>query len=404
MQIHVLILCSYIDENKSTGAIRMAALRKYLCEHGIKVTIITTESSAHCEVSNIFGINDFVNNWSERYSSLSFILRSVRKLCYFIGGINCHSLYRKFFSQFNHVNFMNKVDVIVASSPQPEILDVACHLKRIHNVSLISDFRDGLMYEPLYKYNYVERIIYSKLEKNITKYSDKIVTVSQPITDYFSDNYSLDTNRVATITNGFSSIVSKSELLKLNDIKASSIVADKVNIVYTGKIGKSRSELFISLQIFVDAFQNLHQSSKDRINVIFIGDFTSREIDIFPSEFCVLEPVSRAIAVKYQQSADQLLLFTGPHKSVVTGKIFEYIQTGVPILAISNGSYAESIMKYLNAGSSFYIGSKPELTKFLEGVEKSNNRVVSSNIIDFTHKVLFEKYSSIIREVVNFVP
>lgn len=61
---------------------------------------------------------------------------------------------------------------------------------------------------------------------------------------------------------------------------------------------------------------------------------------------------SRAFSIACQRNADALLLITGSGavKSIATGKVFEYICAGKPILALTKNSEAEKVIKSANVG------------------------------------------------------
>jgi glycosyltransferase involved in cell wall biosynthesis len=63
-----------------------------------------------------------------------------------------------------------------------------------------------------------------------------------------------------------------------------------------------------------------------------------------------LGPLDRADALALQRSADVLVLITSRDPSEATGKLFEYLAAGRPILALAEGNEAERIVRETNTG------------------------------------------------------
>ena len=64
----------------------------------------------------------------------------------------------------------------------------------------------------------------------------------------------------------------------------------------------------------------------------------------------VIGALPRPAAVALQRRADALLLVTSHHKSIVTGKLFEYLTAGKPILALAGDNEAARIVRETGTG------------------------------------------------------
>ncbi len=60
--------------------------------------------------------------------------------------------------------------------------------------------------------------------------------------------------------------------------------------------------------------------------------------------------VSRAEALALQRSADALVLLTSRNSSEATGKLFEYLFSGRPIVALAENNEAARIIRETNTG------------------------------------------------------
>ena len=95
-----------------------------------------------------------------------------------------------------------KPDAILASYPVVEALEIGVALSEKYGLPLISDFRDGLLFEPLevaaQQHNAV-RHHYEALEARVVAASKLILTVSEPISAYFRERYAQWLMRRATL-------------------------------------------------------------------------------------------------------------------------------------------------------------------------------------------------------------
>ena len=60
--------------------------------------------------------------------------------------------------------------------------------------------------------------------------------------------------------------------------------------------------------------------------------------------------MTRDESLRIQRGADALLLVTGHNRSEATGKLFEYLASGRPILALAEGNEAARIVRETGTG------------------------------------------------------
>lgn len=349
----VLILASYFD-GQSTGSLRMCSLTERLVKKGHEVVVMTTDVNAVSIGSKVYIITDSIEKYFYKYKFGKLFYQSLRKSLYCLFGIEKHFLYKGFLKS-KEFNF----DAIIASSPQPELLEIGLLLQDRFNSRLIVDFRDGLIFEPLRSYNLLERYRYKILEAKSAVNSDVIVGVSNEITNYFKNEYKVD--KAITVSNGFS---------KWNDSPYNVIESGLIKIVYTGGISKSRSNLANSMYQFLGVYDSLPQEVKERLDITFVGDLTDEETRLLGERFTVLGKVQRDEALKIQNQADYLLLFTGLDKSVLTGKLFEYLSTRKPIVALTSGGSVDHIIESTGSGVCFDHENNKALFNYFSQMEK----------------------------------
>ncbi len=304
-----------------------------------------------------------------------------------------------------------KPDAIIASYPSIEALEIGVGLAKKYGLPLISDFRDGLIFEPLdidvTRRKVVQRY-YQKIEAQVVAVSKLIITVSEPISSYFSKQYAH--LNVMTLPNGFD----KDDVGANSDIPFAPYI---INIVHTGRIELSRKEssgkgkgvdaLCASLFLLLQRFPKL----ADEMNIHFVGALSRTE------KKCLLPFIKlgivklwghqpRARAIDFQRKADVLLIITAPDKpSIATGKIFEYLAANKPILALTRGTAAEKIVWETGAGGVVSPDNPKEIASALETIlQKNGDGFMKRNdeaIMAFSRDKQINLLSSKIKEFKN---
>lgn len=354
----VLIVSYYYSMTDSTGSLRARAMAKYLPQNGIEVAVLTycAQADVISFGDNMIGVRDITRGTVPL--PVFYAWRVWQRALRWLG------VYQGFCGYWRNATLKNadeiinhfKPDAILASYPSVEALEIGVVLSEKYGLPLISDFRDGLLFEPLEVaglQHKAVRLHYQALEAKVVAVSKLILTVSEPISSYFRDRYAHP--NVMTLHNGFD----------LNDNVLDTRFAwesDVINIVHTGRLAISRKEtagkgrgidaLSMALQLLLERSPEMRLKFK----VHFVGQLSRVERD------CLSPFVKRGIvklwgqqvrskALGFQSKADILLLITAPDKaSIATGKLFEYLAAEKPILALTRGTEAERIVRETGAG------------------------------------------------------
>jgi glycosyltransferase involved in cell wall biosynthesis len=221
---------------------------------------------------------------------------------------------------------------------------------------LVVDFRDGLLFEPL-EVRLLKKVCFQKhymdVEKQLVGSADLIITISQPITNYFLQKYGC--SGLLTLPNGFDD-VGPIEPIKHEWDK------DIIHIVHTGRIDSSRESLptsKLAIASLGEALEILYRWSPNllsKMRIHFVGNLVANERAVL-SSFVELGLVilwghqPRSVALGFQRKAEYLLLVTATDQaSLATGKIFEYLAADKVILALTRGTEAERIIRETGAG------------------------------------------------------
>jgi len=354
---NVLYVAYYYPPMKSGGTLRTEKFVKYLRKAGYRVCVLTASYGQNLfdEANAIIRVKDISHNKNRRGMRKFqwFALRIWTELQKKLG--RHHSIYQWWrenaWRQRNKIIDMARPDLIIATYPPVETLEIAFRLREAFHVPMITDFRDGLLFEPIeqslmQKYRAV-RNHYNRLEKQAVEKSALITTVSKPITDYFLKNY--PSCHVQTIYTGFDPEDWPNPVSSSN-----SGHSDTFRIVYTGRVSLSDSSS--SLKSFVFAMEPLlrkYPETANKIRFRIAGEMSRKErrlmqplMRIGVVTLCGL--LERKEALALQREADLLLLITSTTRtSVVTTKIFEYLRSARPILALTkeNTAVGELILK-----------------------------------------------------------
>jgi glycosyltransferase involved in cell wall biosynthesis len=374
----ILLISYFYSMSDSTGSLRGRAMAKYLPQNGIEVAVLTyrPQNEAVSFSGNIVGVRDITRK------TVSLPVFYALRLWQM--GLRWFGIYRGLCGYWRDAALKHsdeiiqrvKPDAILVSYPVVEALEIGVVLSKKYELPLISDFRDGLVFEPLETAalkHAVTRRHYKALEERVVEASKLILTVSKPISAYFLKHY-MHPN-VLTLHNGFDP----------NDITLDKLIAlptDVINIIHTGRLGSSEKDRGVdSLSTAVHMLLARSPSTDQKFEIHFIGQLSR-------SEKSCLAPlvkrgvvklwgnVSRAKALEFQRSADVLLLITAPDKaSIATGKLFEYLLANKPILALTRGSEAARIVSETGAGLVIQPDKPNEIAEALENIIRHGGRI-----------------------------
>jgi glycosyltransferase involved in cell wall biosynthesis len=259
-------------------------------------------------------------------------------------------------------------DLILVTYPPLEVLEIGLELSRRFHVPLISDFRDGLLFRSIEeKRLHAHRCVYEKYmetEAAVAAASTLIVVVTPVLQDYFKRAY--PGSRCETVFNGYDED-------EWRDLPKLSLTPGYFHIVHTGRFALSDSA--VDIRPFLAALlQASHDFQQIRLQLHLVGEYSrherSRMRDLIDEEKIVLHPlVGRRETLAYQEAADLLLLITRPGvRSGIPLKLFEYIFSGKPVLALTDDAEVRRIVE--NSGNGWCASplDRPAITGLLKRI------------------------------------
>jgi len=276
----ILFIAYYYPPIKSGGGQRPLNFIKYLKKNNYDVTLLTStykKTVFESEIIRVFDISFNKERRGFRYYVWLFLRLITECLIKFGFYSSIYSWWKNsVIRKSEKIIAFTKPDLIIVSYPPVETLEIGLFLSKKFNIPLISDFRDGLLFEPIEKtrinkYKIIKEK-YSDIEKEIVHNSISIVSVSDPVSDYFINKYRKKESY--TIYTGFDPEDSLN--VKFND---GFFDINKFNILFTGRF--SLADKNNRVQYFFDAIRSVVGEDKkkaDKIVIHLIGEFNKDDI------------------------------------------------------------------------------------------------------------------------------
>ncbi len=252
--------------------------------------------------------------------------------------------------------------VITTSPPHSTQLIGLKIRKKYKDIKWIADLRDP--WTDIYYYNQfyhtpIAKYLDSHLEIKVLKNADRIITVGESLKTTISQKANGIEDKTEVITNGYD----EADFLQVNHYPA-----DIFTISYIGTL----SDIY-PVQGFLDSLKQFIEKGND-CRIRFIGTVSPKQKNLIMSKLAdhvveFLPYVDHAMAIKYMVESTALLLIIPDHKSnrsIITGKIFEYIAAGRPILCLGplNGD-ASQIIESSGSGKCFSYEDVKGMAGFL---------------------------------------
>ena len=338
-------------------------MRKYLPQLGVELAVLTTGGQE--AEQGIFRIRDFTPDTCFKLAYYS--VRLLHKLATALNSYHSvHEVWkRRVKNRAEDIIKQFHPSIVIATYPPIETLELGLFFSENYDLPLVADFRDGMLFEPIQSQalqNPCAHRYYQGIERRVAERSKLLITVSPVLTEYFCATYP-QVNAI-TIPNGYDpSDSSNDEITQMFD-------EGRINVVYTGNLGLS--DAGCQINGLLGALNRLAREPFycNRLRVHLAGRLSPREKHDLGGliaqgliRYHGLLPREQCLAL--QKSGDILLLITSlSRSSVATGKLFEYLLAGKPILALTAGTFAESIVLSTGTGWVVHPQSEEEIYRF----------------------------------------
>lgn len=265
----------------------------------------------------------------------------------------------------------NNIDTIVTSGPPHSLHLIGLELKEKLNVKWFADFRDPwttIGYHKALRLSAYADKKHKQLEHKVLNTADTIIVTSKTTKTEFQ---AITNKPISVITNGYD----------IENVEKQTLDT-KFTLAHIGSFLSDRNPRFL-WESLVELLQEI-PDFKTHLEIKLIGAVSQEVLDAI-AEFNLndylnlLGYVSHHEAIAHQKKSQVLLLIeinSEDTKSIIPGKLFEYMVSNRPIIAIGpQGSDFADIIKETNTGVFFDYSEKTKLksvildfyNQFLEG-------------------------------------
>ena len=418
----ILIITHYFPPRPGVGSIRPEGLAKYLPNFNWQPIVLTTTLPSSADkryrvvetlyakdfsyyIKKVFGLDPQLRLDQQtkpvviKTGKNSFLSKSME----FIYGILNYPDEMKGWVPYavtagREIIKKEKVNAIISSSHPVTCHIIAQTLKKSYSIPWIADLRDLWTQNPYYQYGSFRKYFERRLERKIFSSADALVTTSEPWAEQLRRIHRV--KHIYSIVSGFDPEI-------MNDSK----VTEDFTITHTGRFYDGKRDpslLFKALRDLIDAkLIDFHS-----IRVRFWGStnhWLEKEIKRFNLEGVVKQygMVSREESLRHQRESQILLLLSWNNPEEVgtyTGKIFEYLASKRPILAIGPEGVISDLLKETRAGEqALDVGMLKEiLLRYYDDFKKSKAVIYygdMNRILKYSQVEMAKKFAELLAKI-----
>jgi glycosyltransferase involved in cell wall biosynthesis len=356
--MNLLLVAYFYPPCRDTGAHRPAAMAKWLRHLGHRVTVLTTSAYGTGDPADEEGVvrtfdlqrlrarlrgHDRLDALfdSDTYSGKPHPLGKLLVPEPLVAAWAPFARLRAM-----RLNRRERFDCVITSSP-PESAHVIGRALARRGVPWVADLRDAWTFEPLRPPfpTALQRRLDERLERRWLGAADAVVCVSRPVADDLRARLGIQAHLVP---NGWDP-----ELAVLDaagDDAAGILDPQRTSLVYTGRFGSYGRDP----GPLVEGLRDLGRADPDlaeRLELVVAGPLTDAEAelmrtDVSPARIVVAGSLPREAALGLQRAADALLLLASSRRTqLLNFKLFEYLASGRPIVALAAGTEAGRVVE-----------------------------------------------------------
>jgi len=242
---------------------------------------------------------------------------------------------------------------------------IAAKLKSVSGLPWIADFRDswiGWVSAPQWRPAWARRREW-KMEQNVLQQADRLIAVSQGVCkDLLSRHESIDPAKWTLLPNGYD---------KADLAVAPAQRDNRFTLTYAGSLyGKRNPEMLVRA---LEAIQQLRPDLLEKLCLRFVGRLDAAienrlRTSAIHSSVAIIPYVAHAESLSYLLASDAALLIIDDaptNAGILTGKLFEYIGTRLPIIALTPQGEAASLIQNEGFGICFAPQDHERLQEYM---------------------------------------
>ncbi|TMK73445.1 MAG: glycosyltransferase family 4 protein [Actinobacteria bacterium] len=244
------------------------------------------------------------------------------------------------------LNRRERFDCVITSSP-PESVHAVGRALRHRGVPWVVDLRDAWTFESLRPPfpSALQRRLDERLERRWLRSADAVVCVSGPVAHDLRQRLGIEPQLVP---NGWDPDLIEPD--EAGGDAAGILDPDRVSLVYTGRFGSYGRDPAPLVRALGELGRTDGETAS-HLELVVAGPLTAAEAelmrtDVSPARIVVPGSLTREGAIALQRAADALLLLASPRRTqLLNFKLFEYLATGRPILALAAGTEAGRVVQ-----------------------------------------------------------
>lgn len=283
--------------------------------------------------------------------------------------------------------------VITTSPPHSTQLIGLALKRRFPHLKWIADLRDPwteIYYYDMFKPSLPARMIDRELERRVLARADRIITVGQTLASAFAAIAANVAEKTDVLPNGFDE----------EDFQGvEPAVPDRFTITYVGTLSPA-----YPLQGFMDAVRDLKVDGRS-VALRFVGTVPEEIRAQFPADDEGKGPefisyCEHPEAIRHMMSSSMLLLIIPDHRSnrsILTGKIFEYLATEKPILLLGpEDGDAARLLSMCGYQGIFSYSDAQKIRDFILRVAEGKTLKRSGHHLEYSRRALAVKLGNIL--------
>ena len=407
----ILLVTYFFPPSRDTGVLRPAAMAKYLRRLGHEVTVVTTSAYGELPGDADEGVvrTADAQRWRAKargadrvdalYDSDTYAGRP-HPLSRIIVPEPLVLAWAPFARRAAlRLHRERPFDAVITTSP-PESVHLVGRALHRRGVAWVADVRAGWTFEPLRPRfpTGAQRRLDERIERRWLGDADRVVCVSEPAAE---DLRARGVARPVVVANGWDPDLAPPAAAGDTGL----LDPDRVSLVYTGRFGSYGRDP----SALVEGLHRLAREDPEaaaRLELVIAGPLTDDEAELFagdvaPARITVAGSLERARALALQREAEALLLVAQPTRSQLLNiKLFEYLASGRPILALAAGTEAGRLVAEIGGTSVRADDPAAIATELAELVRHPPGPPPADAVAPYTYPAPAERLAEVVEEAI----
>jgi glycosyltransferase involved in cell wall biosynthesis len=290
-----------------------------------------------------------------------------------------------------------KISHIITTSPPHSTQLIGLRLKRrFPHIKWVADLRDpwtDIYYYDMFKPSLMARMADREMEKNVLTKADTIITVGPTLASILGSKAEKISHKIHILPNGFDE----------EDFEGiAPTVPEQFTITYVGSLSPA-----YPVKGLIEAVKGIRVNNRP-VNLKFVGTVPDPIQELFSPDDEGNRPefihyCEHPVAIKHMMSSSLLLLIIPEHpsnKSILTGKVFEYLATEKPILFLgpADGDAGQLLVKCGYQGI-FDYNDVQGIRGFIQKVAEGTPVKRSGHHLEYSRRALSVKLGDLLNSL-----